>query len=475
MASETQDQAAQKNRGWYSVSVASVQKIFTFVGLVVLIAIAFVAYRQWEIYTLEGRAQKVIDEADALIAQIKMREDAPELEEDHAAAWQMLAEAKRFRDEGNHARALEQGEHCLMILRNINDSGRGSIRVLSVQGNVEYRRGERGAWRRLRSNETLNPGDWVKTSTDGTAELLFADRSTFNLRQSTMVHLGASEDGREDRSTDTVAFGRVELNTSDRERKVSTPQSEAKVRGTTEALVAFDRDRGRGRFAAFSGQGLEVASKSGQVRQIGALQQVEMIGDRLTEVKALPNKPVLTSPTDDRAIDLSSNNEVSLAWQRVPGARRYHLMISNTRLFAYNFIEDQQRQKTSARVGLRGEGSFFWRVAAVDSNGATGPWSDTRSFSVASLSSVGEVNDRTPPALEILGTETYGTLVIVNGRSEMGSTVTIAGEDVELKSDGSFSKTIQMTRPGWETVEIVATDAWNNVATERVRIFVDAI
>ena len=54
-----------------------------------------------------------------------------------------------------------------------------------------------------------------------------------------MVHLGSSGGGT-DRATDTVAFGQVELATSDRVRTVSTPGSKAQVRNDTEALVAFN-------------------------------------------------------------------------------------------------------------------------------------------------------------------------------------------------------------------------------------------
>ncbi len=194
----------------------------------------------------------------------------------------------------------------------------------------------------------------------------------------------------------------------------------------------------------------------------------------MQEIKSLPGKPSLTAPVNDFAIDFDASREVQLAWREAKNARSYVLQISNSRLFARNYIDDQ-REKASARVGIRGEGTFFWQVAAVDRNGVRGPWSEPRSFRVASLRSIGEVNDSTPPVLEILGTETYGNLVIVNGRTESGAAVTINGEDVALKTDGSFSMTIQMNQEGWGVVEIVATDAWNNQAVEKTRVFIDSI
>ncbi len=466
--------ARDKRQNWYSVSVASVHRFFTLVALVAILAFAFYSWMRWDVLSLESRAQRAIDEATERIALLELRDDVDQLRTDFGAAWGLLGEARVAYGEGNFARAKDQGERCLIVLDTIERQGKGSIRVLSSHGNVEYRRGERGSWKRLRSHDTLNPGDWVKTPTDGTAELLFADGTEFTLRQSTMVLLGGSGGGlgSEDKTTD-VAFGRVELNTSETERTVTTPKSRAKVRGSSEALVAFDRDRGAGRFAAFSGK-LEVSSNAGgQTRQIGALQQVEQLGDKLSAIKALPEKPEIASPDDDYALDLARVSEVVLKWQPVTKARRYELRISNSRLFAANFIENK-RAKTSARVGVRGEGNFYWQVAALDSSGARGPWSETRSFRVATKA-IGEVNDKDPPHLEIVSTETYGNIVIVSGITEQGSSVTINGDTVFLKSDGSFRSTLQMKQAGWNVLEIVSTDAWKNPATERVRIFIDAL
>jgi len=471
MVTERIDKAEKKSRGWYSVSVASVRRLFTLIGLIVLIAVGVVFYQRWEVYALERQARRQIDEATDIIAAIEARPDSAQLRNDHRAAWQLLDEARSTFAEGNFARSVEHGERCLIVLDAIGRQGEGSIRVLSSQGGVEYRRGERGSWKRLRSHDTLNPRDWVKTSTDGSAELLFADGSVFTLRQSTMVHLGGALSGDDEKTA--ISFGRVELNTSEKDQTVTTPKSEARVRGDSEALVAFDRDRGAGRFAAFTG-GLEVRTTSGQTREVGALQQVELLNERLSEIESLPGRPQLTGPADDHALDLHTVSEVVLAWRPVSNSRRYLLRISNSRLFASTLIEDR-RTKTSARVGVRAEGQYFWQVAALDSRGNPGPWSDVRSFRAASLASIEEINDKVPPAIEILGIEPYGNIVIVNGKTESGATVTINDEAVLLKSDGSFRSTIQMSQAGWNVLKIVSTDAWNNSSTERIRVFIDAL
>ncbi len=464
----TLHQIKQKDRGWYSVSVTSVRRLMTLVGLIVAIVAAVLAYDRWMIYTLEDRALAAIEDATAIAEQLRASDRFDQIYRDHKAAWDQLEEARQAFEDKNFESALEKGKSCVNLLRSILASlSQGSIRVMSVQGNVEFRRGDRGNWSRLRPHDTLDAGDWVKTATDGTAQLKIGDGSVFTLRQSTMVHLNETE------ATD-LAFGRVELNTSDQSSTVSTPKSTATVRSDSEALVSFDRDKGAGRFAAFEGS-LQVESKAGgQAVEVGAMQQIEQFGDQFSDLRDLPFAPVPLGPTNDRAFDLDTDKEVVLSWQPVDRAREYALQISTTRLFAASLIDDV-RTKTSARLGIQGEGNFYWQVAALDAQGTTGPWSEARAFRVASLSTIGEVNDRVPPALEIVDTETLGNLVIINGKTESGATVTINGEAVVLRPDGSFSKTIQMMQAGWSMLEIVATDAWNNESIQRTQVFIDAV
>ena len=82
--------------------------------------------------------------------------------------------------------------------------------------------------------------------------------------------------------------------------------------------------------------------------------------------------------------------------------------------------------------------------------------------------------DQTPPELEIADMQAYGSLVIVNGRTEPGATVKINDEPVSVQVDGSFSKTVQMSQAGFAFIRVVATDAWDNPTEVKRRVFVDA-
>ena len=66
---------------------------------------------------------------------------------------------------------------------------------------------------------------------------------------------------------------------------------------------------------------------------------------------------------------------------RLPGDIRT-FQVSRSDDFDANVIEDLERRKPSARLGIRGEGTFYWRVAAYRPGGSLGPWSETRSFQI---------------------------------------------------------------------------------------------
>lgn len=185
-------------------------------------------------------------------------------------------------------------------------------RLVAVEGEVEYRRGDRGDWKRARPDVRLKPGDWVKTAGDGQAEIRFRDGSTYLLRPDTLIHLTPLLDGAPD----------------------------------TEAWIDVD----------LTGFGLHSDPPAG---------------------------PRLVSPAGDKEIDLETQKVLRLAWEEVPDAPRYALHVSRSVNFDANVIEDADRRKPSARLGIQGEGTFYWRVAAYDAAGEHGAWSETRSFHIA--------------------------------------------------------------------------------------------
>jgi hypothetical protein len=76
--------------------------------------------------------------------------------------------------------------------------------------------------------------------------------------------------------------------------------------------------------------------------------------------------------------------------------------------------------------------------------------------------------DTKPPVLTVTSPKIYATVmtqqVAVTGKTEAGATVTVAGAQVAVASDGSFSIMYMFPKEGLNVVDITATDAAGNVA-----------
>lgn len=469
-----------KQRDWYKVEVETLRGLGLFALLVLLSAAGFAGYRVWEQHSLKREASRVIDEARVLFQQLSGERTLDSFRPEYEEAWSGIEQARTFFAEGRHRDSLARGQRSRDMLLSLLDAARnrresGEAQFVAVQGRVELRRGERGEWEPARSRLMLRPGDYVKTAGNGSAEIMFVDGTLYNVRPNTLFVVGSSESigGAASEQSIQLEYGWINLNTAQRPSTVATPQAEARVEDDTEAEVTYDGQSNAGTFATFRGA-MEVAA-GGERRRVEALQSVSQGPDGLSETRIVPGSPDLVRPGDNEDIDLDRQRELVLAWGQVEGAERYALQISRSRLFVDNLIDVENRQNTQARLGLQGEGSFLWRVAAIGQDSSKGPWSPPARFRVASLRGPAGGGSREPPRLEIESVQSYGSIFIVSGSTEPGASVWINGESVPVDAEGSFTKTIQLGQQGWSFIETRAADARGNEATRRKRVFVESL
>ena len=405
------------------------------------------------------------------------KEARPEVDfqTEREAAWQSFQDAQAAFGRQDFQKALESGRRSRNILRSVLDTlqvpeSAGQAQFISIQGGVLYRRGDGGDWKEARSRAPLHPGDYVRTSENGSAEIMFLDGTLYTVRPNTQFIVSAGRQGGAEQAIE-MEYGWVDMNTAQSTSQVKTPNAVAQVQQDSEAFVAVSQGNAGGRFGAVSGA-VEVAAEGGLTREVQPMQQVVQTGDLLSEPSPLPARPELVEPADNLTLDMEQVREVTLAWDPVEGAARYALQISRNHLFVDNVIDVGNRTRTRARVGLRGEGSFQWRVAAFK-DGVQGPWSKPRKFRVASFRSGAGEKDTTPPELDLADVKSYGSIFIVGGRSEPGARIEINGEQVKIEADGSFTKTVQLSKDGWSFIEIRARDASGNETLRRHRVFVE--
>jgi hypothetical protein len=471
--------AARPRKEWYSVSVETLRGVGLIALLLAVFGGLYVGYRIYDNQTLERQSAQTIAEVKGLIQYLQKQERASAFTNEFSAAFQSFQEAQTASAKRDFRTALEDARRSRNLLLSIRDQivtpgTTGEAQFIQIQGDVDYRRGDGGDWEEARSRVTLRPGDFVRTSENGSAEIMVPDGTLYTVRPNTLFMVSTSRTGGGEAEEQSIQmeYGWVDLNTAQGTSNVKTPGAMARVQQDSEAFVAVDKGAGQGRFGAFTG-GIELESNGGLKREVQPMQQVVQTGDLLSEPAPLPGRPDLSDPADNLDLDMERADKVVLAWEPVSNAARYALQVSRNHLFVDNVIDVSNRTKTRATLGVRGEGTFQWRVAAYGRDGVQGPWSKPRKFRIASSRGAGGVVDKTPPKLDLEDVKSYGTIFIVGGRAEPGSRVEINGEQVKTGADGSFTKTVQLEKEGWSFIEISARDGAGNETLRRHRVFVE--
>lgn len=474
-------QQRDQSRDWYSVSVDTLRAWGVLLVLAVLAVVGFFGYRYWESHDLQRRASAVIGEARQIMNRLQGEAVVDDFRSEYQSAIDSLGQASAAFGRSEYAAALDQGRRSRSLLESIVDAAGGRRRgaaaahFISVQGRVEYRRGNGGEWQEARARVNLQAGDHVRTGGTGSAEIMFLDGTLYTARPDTQLIINRSRapGGVPEEQAIRMDYGWVNLNTRSG-GKVATPEAEAHVGEDSEATVTYDASTRTGRFATYRGS-MEVASSDGERRRVQALEQVVQRGEQLTDPEALPAAPALDVPKDNAEFGLERTEEVVLSWEPVAEASGYALQVARGHLFVDNVIDVSGRESTRATLGIRGEGAFRWRVASVGAGDVQGPWSAPRSFRVTTLGVEGDGSDGEPPPLELEEIKSYGSLFIVAGSTEPGASIEINGEPVRAGADGSFKKTIQITKEGWSFIEVRVRDAAGNETVESSRVFVEIL
>ena len=475
-------QSRAPRRDWYTLSVDTLRFWGVFAVVLVAGVGGFFGYRQWERYSVERDAGAVIDEVRVLLERLSNESGLETFTNEYQTAQQNWQEARSAHAQKQWKAALVAGERSRSLLLSISDALRsrgaaGEAQFVSAQGGVQFRRGEAADWENARGRVVLRPGDYVKTSGNGSAEIMFTDGTLYTVRPNTLFLVtGSRPDGSGapgDRSI-RMEYGWVNLSTAQSPATVSTPGAQARVRESSEASVAYDQSTASSRFAALRG-GLSVETGAGKTRDVGELEQVVETGGALTEAKALPGMPQLAEPADNLDVNLDRVRELVFSWQPVSGATRYAFQVSRSRLFVDNVIDAVDRAKPRATLGVRGEGNFLWRAAAFGKDGVQGPWSPPRRLRISSQRGGGGDADKTPPQIELEDVRAYGAIVIFAGRTEAGAMIEVNGEEALVNADGSFTKTVQLAAEGWSFVELRARDAWGNETVRKQRVYVEGL
>jgi len=468
---------------WFTVTYRSVYLAGGALLLVLLVAGGAWYYRS--VYRPRAEASAAMARATKLLSEVAAHRAEPRVEELLRNARAALEEAREAFEARRYRDALFAAQRSEDLSARALDLAKGSrgsaeVRFYRLEGDVRVKRAGEFAWEPADPKMTLRIGDQVKTSGSASAQLVYFDGTITTVQPGSLLEIRQLHEDpatRVRRVSEKLDWGEVVASTQKRNvdgsyHEVATEQVAARTGDAGRFRVAYDRDEKTSRFDVFEGR-VEVSSPD-RKESLSAGERIEATAQgKLSTKEVLPGVPRLLSPSDERVFvyEDPARANTTLSWEKVPGAARYRLLVSDKPLFTRP-LADTTREETSIEVEAIPPGYYYWKVAAISASGVEGPFSESRSFRVTTQR-VRDRRDTEGPKIEITDRVQTGPMLILNGRTEPGALLWIDAEKVDVYDDGTFYAVIRLRKEGWNELKIVAQDAAGNETRMVQRAYVE--
>ncbi|MEW6730738.1 MAG: FecR domain-containing protein [Acidobacteriota bacterium] len=318
------------------------------------------------------------------------------------------------------------------------EDNRRAARISFLDGAVMVKRANASAPERATLNMVLEPGDTIQTSSGASAVVQYVDGSVCKIKPGSTIIL--RENNTKDDKTQVaneVTVGIVNVSTHDKSTyRIDTPNTRTLINQNSTATVGSD---GQKDFVVTSNGTVKVTPlKGGEPQMLGANERVDVSGSEVKRSSVLPS-PGLTNPPNGKPFVVDKNSEIEFAWQPVAGAGHYRLEVSSTPSFPEKalVINDAGINGTSYKWVKPVDGSYFWRVQALDQEGREGNWSDSPNFTVKV-----KTQNRDIPIKITNKVEIGYLLVTVEGITKPGVMLRINENPVPVDAKGNFKKDV---------------------------------
>ena len=349
-------------------------------------------------------------------------------------------------------------------------------RFISFEGDVRVIRAATREIIPANGDTELYPGDTVQTQTNGRARIGLADGSTLLVKPNSTIIVrdnARADDGKRTNVHVSVESGQLSVRTEQQPdgttNVVETPKTKSTVGQSTNASFGVSAE-GTEEIRVSSGA-IETTNGAGEKTSIRGGEYVSVNNSgRLSAAQRLLDVPQPSQPHDLEKVFVGSNGAASVAlkWQRPQSGMPayYRVEVATSPFFVADGKVVERDQLVANEFGasdLR-PGVYFWRVRATASSGQASDWSDPLKFIVATRGTGSQVAVSNLSA-ELLG----GSLYLVRGRAEPGTTIKVSGRETIVAPDGSFQ--IQVTASGGaRDVAIEAQDPQGNSSQYRVSL-----
>ncbi|HKB72128.1 MAG TPA: FecR domain-containing protein [Thermoanaerobaculia bacterium] len=427
----------------------------------------------------ELRAERQIQQAETTYKNAEASPEASRFTATLGQAKERLADARSALENAKNVEAydlaVESESLSRRALGRAGHSDIGDATFVALDGEVTIQRAGRGTWEECRLRQSLYDGDFIKTSSSGSAEIMFFDGTLYQLRPDSLFEVKSGQrPDREKSSAVDMVSGSIQVYTSNAPSQIRTKAVSAEVQRDSEVGVSVAENHDT-EVSSYRGQAVLRTERDSVVLSDRERVRANAATQRLGGKIALPESPAPVDPADNRIFDLKKNADVVLRWTAVKEASRYHLQVSRSRLF----IPDATPLDLSDRRGLQAairpheEGSYYWRVAAISGKGVSSDWSPYRRFRVVADAAKAGAPAGAPPPLQIETPQQMGNLFLIFGHTDPSASVSVGGKRADVEPDGSFKTTVTVDTEGESQIVVKAADAAGRETVKRIRVFVE--
>jgi hypothetical protein len=354
-----------------------------------------------------------------------------------------------------------------------------SGRFVSIIGAVKVKKADAVQWLNADLQTILEAGDYIQTSSDSYARIIFPEGSTYLMKPDSLIVV---QENSEDPQTATkkvsvrVTSGSIDLATARRDVSASTSEvsaasATALVDQDSRLAVESNPAQKTARFSIHKGSAKVV--KGSESYQIGPYERVTAEDKKFTKEK-LMGPPELLAPNNVKPVIARDGQatKIEFTWSPVTDAVAYRIRISNSSIFSKVLREEVVKQKTSYLTSGLDEGTYYWSVSSIDANNNSSRESDPNKFILINKSSIDRESDL---FLVIDNVIRISNIFEIIGRTDPGASVVINEEPVPLMAaDGTFKHfTSPLPHKGKNIITITAQDRSGNSKSIKREVYID--
>ncbi|MDX1390699.1 MAG: FecR domain-containing protein, partial [Acidobacteriota bacterium] len=319
--------------------------------VVLALAAGAAGWFAWKHYFEAGPrrgAAEAISRAEQRFDQALEHEDNQRFDEALGSARAALTEARASFSGNEFDEAQLSAERSERISRMVLDIAKGEtsrekvVRFYRIEGDVRVKRKGTFSWEAADMDTALQVGDMIKTSSGASSQIVHFDGTVTTIQPGSLLEIRELYENpvtKVRKVTEKLNWGEVTASTARRNvdgsvHEVATDKISARSAEEGEFRVSADRNDKTATVDVFTGR-VEVEGR-GTKEVIAEGERLRAASDgRLGNKELLPGVPKLLTPADEMVFvyETPSSSTTRLAWERIPLAAKYRLLISDRFLF----------------------------------------------------------------------------------------------------------------------------------------------